>query len=141
GVVNTVTRSGSNNVNGTLYWFFRNRTLNATDITANGINPPEWRHQAGASIGGPIVKNKLFFFFHGELQRRNEPIIASNILQATSASGPFDANYNLRPTACVPVNGVTPTPAQCQAAANYLIGRIKPQLIPRTSDINLLFGK
>src|ERR1019366_5110499 len=47
GVVNTITKSGSNDIHGTLYWFFRNRTLNATDPTANGINPPEWRHQAG----------------------------------------------------------------------------------------------
>ena len=136
GVINTVTRSGGNATKGTLYWFFRNRTLNATDITANGINPPEWRHQAGASIGGPIIKNKLFYFFNGELQRRNNPLVSSNIITALSASGPFDANYNLRPTACV-----IPTAAQCAAAAAYVISRIKPQLVPRTNDTNLMFGK
>ncbi|MES1260915.1 MAG: carboxypeptidase regulatory-like domain-containing protein, partial [Acidobacteriota bacterium] len=135
GVINTVTRSGSNNVNGTLYWFFRNRSLNATDITAQGINPPEWRHQAGASIGGPIVKNKLFYFFNGELQRRSEPIVSSNVLTGTSTSGPFDSSLNLRPGACAA------SAAQCAAAASYIVSRIKPQLIPRTSDINLLFGK
>jgi len=57
GVINTVTRSGGNDIHGTAYWFFRNRTLNATDIFANGFNPPEWRHQAGLSIGGPIKKD------------------------------------------------------------------------------------
>ena len=142
GVVNTVTRSGSNDLNGTLYWFFRNRTLNATDITAQGVNPPEWRHQAGASIGGPIIKNKLFYFFNGELQRRNEPIVSSNLLTATSTSGPFDANLNLRPNGCnTAVGGVVPTAAQCAAAAAYVVSRIKTQLVDRTSDINLLFGK
>lgn len=142
GVVNTVTRSGSNNINGTLYWFFRNRTLNAKDITAQGVNPPEWRHQAGASIGGPVIKNKLFYFFNGELQRRNEPIVSSNLLTATSASGPFDSSLNLRANGCnSAVNGLVPTAAQCQAAAAYVISRIKTQLVPRTSDINLLFGK
>ncbi len=142
GVVNTVTKSGSNGVNGTLYWFFRNRTLNATDITAQGVNPPEWRHQAGASVGGPIVKNKLFYFFNGELQRRNEPIVSSNLLTATSASGPFDASLNLRPNGCnTAVGGVVPTAAQCAAAAAYVVSRIRTQLVPRTSDINLLFGK
>jgi outer membrane receptor protein involved in Fe transport len=141
GVVNTVTRSGGNTINGTLYWFFRNRTLNATDITANGINPPEWRHQAGMSIGGPIKRDKIFYFFNGELQRRNYPLVSSNTITALSASGPLDANFNLRPTACAAVNGITPTAAQCTAAANYIIDRIKPQLVPRTSDTNLLFGK
>jgi hypothetical protein len=142
GVVNTVTRSGSNTMNGTLYWFFRNRSLNATDITAQGVNPPEWRHQAGASIGGPIIKNKLFYFFNGELQRRNEPIVSSNLLTATSASGPFDAGLNLRPNGCnTAVGGVVPSAAQCAAAASYVVSRIRTQLVPRTSDINLLFGK
>ena len=40
GVINTVTRSGGNDLHGTAYWFFRNRTLSATDITARGVNPP-----------------------------------------------------------------------------------------------------
>jgi hypothetical protein len=151
GVVNTVTRSGTNDLHGTLYWFFRNRTLNATDITTNGINPPEWRHQAGASIGGPIKKDKLFYFFNGELTRRNDPIVSSNLLTAEASTGPFDSNLNLKPSACVAANtvlpgatvatSVTPTAAQCAAAASYLVSRIKPQLVPRTVDINLLFAK
>jgi hypothetical protein len=57
GVVNTVTRSGTNHFHGTAYWFFRNRTLNATGRYANGVNPPEVRHQGGASLGGPIAPN------------------------------------------------------------------------------------
>ncbi len=141
GVVNTVTRSGSNTVHGTAYWFFRNRTLNATDITAHGVNPPEWRHQAGASIGGPIKPNKLFYFFNGELQRRNFPIVSSNLTNSSI----FDANGNY-----VPVNPSTKkancdatvaTSAQCQAAITYLQGRDRLQLVPRTADTNLLFGK
>src|SRR5438874_1825150 len=66
GVVNTVTRSGGNDVHGTAYWFFRNRTLNATDRYANGFNAPEWRHQGGASVGGPIKKDKVFYFANFE---------------------------------------------------------------------------
>jgi hypothetical protein len=62
GVINTVTKSGGNDLHGTAYWFFRNRTLNATDRYAAGINAPEWRHQAGGSLGGPIKKDKLFYF-------------------------------------------------------------------------------
>ena len=135
GVVNTVTRSGSNQIHGTGYWFFRNRTLNATDITANRINPPEWRHQAGASIGGPIKKDKLFYFFNGELQRRNEPIVSSNIINSinTGLLDPSGTFFNC--------NTLVATPAQCSNAGNYIQSRIKTQLIPRGSDVNLLFGK
>ncbi len=92
GVVNTVTRSGGNEVHGTAYWFFRNRTLNATDPTSRGLNPQDWRHQAGASVGGPIKKDKLFYFFNGELQRRYNPIVSSNLANLTSLNGLFDAN-------------------------------------------------
>jgi hypothetical protein len=82
GVVNTITKSGTNNFHGTFFWFFRNRTLNARDPTATGvaaINPPEVRHIFGGTIGGPIVKDKLFFFFDTEVQRRNFPVISSVI--------------------------------------------------------------
>jgi hypothetical protein len=145
GVVNTVTRSGTNSYHGTAYEFFRNRTLNATDITAKGINPPEWRHQAGVSVGGPIKKDKLFFFFNGELQRRNAPIVSSNLTTLQV----FDANGNYSPTNlqnsaqqnCATGAAGQPTVAQCNAAIAYLQGRVKAQLIPRNSDVNLLFGK
>jgi hypothetical protein len=56
GVVNTVTRSGSNALHGTAYWFFRNRTLDARDRYAT-VNPDEVRHQAGFSLGGALIKD------------------------------------------------------------------------------------
>jgi hypothetical protein len=133
GVVNTITRSGTNSYHGTAYWFFRNRTLNATDISSNGINPQDWRHQAGMSIGGPIKKDKFFFFFNGELQRRFFPIASSNVTNRTLFPTPTTTN----PSTCVP----PATPAQCSAAFQYLLGRAQPQLIPRNSDVNLLFAK
>jgi hypothetical protein len=142
GVVNTITRSGTNEFHGSAYWFFRNRTLSATDPTSLGINPPEYRHQAGLSVGGPIKKDKLFFFFNGELQRRVNPIVSSNI-----SSTLFDANGN--PTGAVnPATGCGGTTyttrasaAQCSSLIDYLQSRAKPQLIPRNVDENLLFGK
>jgi hypothetical protein len=142
GIVNTITRSGTNGLHGSAYWFFRNRTLDAVDPTALGVNPPEWRHQAGVSVGGPIKKDKLFYFFNGELQRREDPIVSSNI-----SSTLFDVNGN--PTGAIsPTTGCggssysTPaTSAQCTAAVNYLESRVRPQLVPRKVDENLLFGK
>ena len=156
GVVNTVTRSGTNSYHGSAYEFFRNRTLNATDRTTvngllpNGINPPEWRHQAGLSIGGPIVKDKLFFFFNGELFRRNAPIVSSNI-GAGAGNNIFDGSGNVKPAqVCVPGGTVTlpsgvtvpgPSAAACSAATSYTTSRVLPQLIPRNMDNNLLFAK
>jgi hypothetical protein len=142
GIVNTITRSGSNELHGSAYWFFRNRTLGATDPTSLGINPPEWRHQAGLSVGGPIRKNKLFYFFNGELQRRNAPIVSSNISSTLfSPSGAPTGAVNAG-TGCGGSSYTTPaSPAQCNALIGFLETRVAPQLVPRTVDDNLLFGK
>jgi hypothetical protein len=127
GVVNTVTRSGSNDIHGTGYWFFRNRTLNARDRYA-AFNPPEVRHQSGASIGGPIKKDKLFYFFNSEVTRRHNPI-ASSITGAV-------INQNSRSfTGC----GAPATQAQCDAI-NPIVARHFGQ-IDRRADQELLFGK
>lgn len=162
GVVNTVTRSGSNAIHGALYEYFRNRTLNATDMTTkntiypNGINPPEWRHQAGLSIGGPIVKDKLFYFFNGEMMRRYAPIVSANIGSNAAGNQLFDNAGNiwsgqLNPvtnknvdvyTPCVSANGTGAAgKAVCDAAIAYLKTRVLPQLVDRYVDNNLLFGK
>lgn len=143
GVVNTITRSGSNTIHGTAYEFFRNRTLDATDATTNGVNPPEWRHQAGLSIGGPIMKDKLFYFFNGELTRRNDPIVSTNINNGLfDASGNYEPiNPNTKQANCLSGGAGQPTAAQCAAAIAYATSRAQNQLVPRSVDDNLLFGK
>lgn len=135
GVINTVTRSGANDVHGTGYWFFRNQDFNAMDRYAT-TNPPETRHQSGGSIGGPIKKDKLFYFFNGEITRRNFPALNRIISPFT------DSNSNLRSDACKSTSTQIPdaTPAQCQAAYDYVF-RNNNKLIDRTADSELLFGK
>src|SRR5437773_9582084 len=107
GVVNTVTRSGSNDVHGTGYWFLRNRSLNAADRYANGLNLPEWRHQAGGSVGGPIKKDKVFYFANFEVVKRNFPALNRIINTAFTDVG----GNTILPTACA----APATPAQCSA--------------------------
>lgn len=130
GVVNTVTRSGTNNLHGTAYWFFRNRTLNATDRYANHVNAPEWRHQAGASLGGAIKKDKLFYFGNFEIVKRNFPalnrIINNNL---TDPTGNF-----IPPTSC------TASAAQCSAAINFIQKQMNV-LVPRSVDSYMGFFK
>jgi Carboxypeptidase regulatory-like domain/TonB dependent receptor len=65
-VVNMITRSGSNSFHGSAYDFIRNQITDANNWfnNANGVPlPPVHRHNYGGTIGGPIIKNKTFFFF------------------------------------------------------------------------------
>jgi hypothetical protein len=63
GVVNVATRSGSNDLHGSLYEFFRNEALNARNYFSTSGNKPEYRRNLyGATMGAPIVKNRLFVF-------------------------------------------------------------------------------
>ncbi len=63
GVVNVATRSGSNAFHGSLFEFFRNEDLNARNyFAATGPKPEYRRNLYGASLGGPFVHNRLFFF-------------------------------------------------------------------------------
>ncbi len=130
GVVNTVTRSGSNDFHGTGYWFFRNQDFNAKDTFAS-INPKETRNQIGASAGGKIIKDKLFYFFNYEAMRRDFPLIAS----ITAPGNPlFDSSGKFIGTCGAPA-----TPAQCDAAIHFLDRQF--QTINRTANQDLGFGK
>jgi hypothetical protein len=65
GVVTEVTKSGTNSLHGTLYDYLRNTDLNANDFFGNQLGAPRnnlKRNQFGGTIGGPIIKDKLFFF-------------------------------------------------------------------------------
>ncbi len=61
GVVNIITKSGSNQLHGSLFEFFRNDILNANSYNALS-KPPLRRNQFGGTVGGPIRKDKTFFF-------------------------------------------------------------------------------
>ena len=72
GIVNAVTRAGTNNFTGTAYEFNRNSRFTSNSFDNNARNNPRGqfnRNQFGYSIGGPIVKNKLFFFNSTEWTR------------------------------------------------------------------------
>jgi outer membrane receptor protein involved in Fe transport len=137
GVVNTLTKSGSNDLHGTGYWFFRNRTLNARDRYAI-YNPQDIRHQAGASLGGALRKDKLFYFFNYEATRRDFPAIASvTSANLFTAAGVIDTPRNPCPD---PNAAVRATAAQCQAVLSMLTTR-NFGTVSRTVQQDLGFGK
>lgn len=88
GVVNAVTKSGTNEVRGELFYYNRNNRNGARNprafntVLVNGVatlvaaKPIDLRQQFGGAIGGPIIKDKLFFFFSYDQQKRNFPGLA-----------------------------------------------------------------
>lgn len=95
GIVNVVTKSGTNRFSGSLYAYNRNSALasNSFDNNARGIERPNFnRNQFGYSIGGPIVKNKLFFFNNTEWTRlrsvgpRTVVVPTAELLAASNAN-------------------------------------------------------
>ena len=93
-VVNIATRSGSNEFHGELFEFFRNDVLDARNFfTFTSTEPPPFkRNQFGGQLGGPIIKERLFFFFsYDGLRQRQRVNLNSLVLsdsQRASASDP-----------------------------------------------------
>jgi outer membrane receptor protein involved in Fe transport len=72
GVVNIVTKSGTNTTHGSAYGFLRNRNIQATNPFSTVYQPAYTRVQAGFTIGGAIIPDKTFYFFSTEITRRQE---------------------------------------------------------------------
>jgi Carboxypeptidase regulatory-like domain len=88
-VVNTITKSGTNDLHGSLYEFFRNNKMDANNLlSAPGFNTYRF-NQFGGTVGGPIRKQKNFFFAGYEGQRSAEsPIYSQFILNCIDESSP-----------------------------------------------------
>src|SRR5690348_4652236 len=94
GVVNIITKSGSNEFHGDVFGYLRNRNLQATNPfsfnAAGKVSDPAYtRVQAGTAFGGPIVKDKTFYYFSYETTRRHETGF-SNIGANNFGLLPFD---------------------------------------------------
>jgi len=72
GVVNIITRSGSNDFHGDVYGYLRNRNFQAVNPFSTTPNPAYTRVQGGVAFGGPIKKDKTYYYFSYEVTRRHE---------------------------------------------------------------------
>jgi hypothetical protein len=110
-VVQILTRSGSNDFHGDTYWFGRYNALGARDFfnpAVDGPQNPYVRNDFGASAGGPIVKDKLFWFVNYEGQRFITTLTnASTVPTPEFKTGVFTVSYP--GTAPVPIDVSTPT--------------------------------
>src|SRR5271165_4764231 len=72
GVVNIITRSGSNDFHGDVFGYLRNRNFQAVNPFSTVSNPAYTRAQGGIAFGGPIKKDRTYYFFSYETTRRHE---------------------------------------------------------------------
>jgi len=117
GFVNAVTRSGSNALHGSAFYYNRNSAFGANDALdkANGFPRPEDDlQQFGAGLGGPIVRNRVWFFLDYEQQLRNNPIsVINSALAATPANLAtfLSNNFDIPAGTSLPApNGPLPVP-------------------------------
>src|SRR5580658_1084157 len=117
GFVNAVTRSGSNAFHGSAFYYNRNSATGANDAldeAAGFPKPEDSLQQFGAGVGGPIVRNRLWFFVDYEQQLRNNPIpVINTALATTPANLPsfLSANFGIPAGITLPApNGPLPVP-------------------------------
>jgi hypothetical protein len=120
-VINATSRSGTNDLHGGAYEFFRNNVLDARDIVDPVTGPPPFRrNQFGGDLGGPIKKDKVFFFGNYEGLRQS---------LATTTDIFLPEPYTVQ--GMLPCSLITPTPGTCTPStsanstqAGILIGAV-----------------
>jgi hypothetical protein len=117
GFVNAVTRSGGNTFHGSPFYYNRNSAFGANDAldkAAGNPEPEDDLQQFGAGLGGPIVRNRLWFFVDYEQQLRNNPIPVINSALATNPSNLasfLNSNFDIPMGTTLPApNGPLPVP-------------------------------
>ena len=142
GVTNAVTKSGTNQFHGSGFLYDRNNKWGARNprsfisqlvggvSTPVAYKAPDTRYQFGGTIGGPIVKDKAFFFFSYDQQKRNFPGVSV-------FSSPSYLNTVNAATLTNSVRGLTQ--AQIDAGLAFLNNETGP--VPRRGDQRLIFPK
>jgi hypothetical protein len=126
GVVNVVTKSGTNELHGNIFGFLRHRSFQARNAFAPIEDPPFTRTQYGFTLGGPFDKGRTFFFFAFEQRRRNESgFFTSNVAQGLTGSATIPVIPGLNPLART-FNNITPQQA---AFINGLVAAGTPAAI------------
>src|SRR5579872_301974 len=143
GVINAVLRSGTNHFHGTAYEFLRNTDLNAAGFTFSPTvfqKPTLQRNQFGVTIGGPIIKNKLFFFGDYEGYRQLQRYLNfDSIPSLTDRNGSLPvAVVNPLTGAVYPANTTIPISSLNPFAAQVLNGLPGPNGPGRSNNYEAL---
>jgi hypothetical protein len=120
GVINVITKSGTNDWHGSAFEFWRETALNAKEYNSPAATPLH-RHQFGGTIGGPIIKDKTFFFFsYGGLRQITTNFLNTAIVPTTDQrAGNFAANL---PTSSGTISSCTQSlSAADKSAGNFIV--------------------
>ncbi len=145
GVVNAVTKSGTNSIHGQAFWYDRSsdwgainpfslhRVTPSSPLTA--FQPEDKRHQFGGALGGRIIKDKLFWFFSADQQLRPFPAVANS-----GTPGAIFAPLSAAETATLTTRGVLPGNAAAVNSAITLMSNLTGN-VPRRGDQLALLPK
>ncbi|MGB8985377.1 MAG: TonB-dependent receptor, partial [Candidatus Sulfotelmatobacter sp.] len=118
GVVNVVTKSGTDRIHGDLIEFLQNNVLNASNYFSGGLVNPLKQNQFGGSVGGPIIKNRLFYFgsYQGTRFRTAQNGQIATVPNAAERTGDFS---DLLPDTQL-VDPTSPLPTQTPYPGNKI---------------------
>jgi len=91
-IMNAVTKSGTNNIHGSGFWFYRDTFLNTPSFFSR-TKPVFHQNLFGGTVGGPVWKNKVFFFYGAQLIRARQPngnTITNTVFTPAQLAGNFD---------------------------------------------------
>jgi hypothetical protein len=154
GVVNLSTKGGTNDFHGVAYEYLRNKVLNSRPYFAT-TNPPYVQNQFGGTFGGPVIKDKTFFFFaYDGYRQRASSIFTTTVPTVSERNGAFPSDIPIYDPLSVSAACVgTSTAGNCnrtQFAANTIpANQINPAALvelkylpmPTSSGENLNFTK
>jgi outer membrane receptor protein involved in Fe transport len=123
GIVNVITKNGTNKFRGSLFEFVRNDLFNANDYGSTLAKAPYHRNQFGGTIGGPIKKDKIFFFFSyaGLRQATSTFLNGARVPTALERAGNFTAS------ATKPTDPATNAPFVCNGVTHVICpNRVDP---------------
>jgi hypothetical protein len=158
--INAVTKSGTNQIHGTVFEFLRNSAMDARNLFDGAKLPPFKQNQFGGSVGGPLVKDKAFFFVNYEgLRRRQAFTRIANVPDANARQGilpgltdivpihpttrtlltyfPLPTTLNLTAAGLPTGTGRIPIVATQQGGENYVLARVDYNLTAKDA----LFGR
>lgn len=145
-VINELMKSGTNRLHGSAYWFNSNGVFSARDFFNSGPKPKFNSNQAGFSLGGPIFKNKTFYFVDFQEARSSSPVnIVATVPTAAEINGDFsgavslDGNGNPIPNQIFDPNNIDPNTDLRPAYQNNMIPG--PEIDPIGQAILKLYPK